>query len=70
MLPYCIVEEESFRNLIKNVPASTNIPCRQNLIAIVDTMYITMKENVKKALGSAQYVCTTADLFSAYNRYS
>lgn len=69
MLPCSIVEAESFRNLIKNVPASTNIPCRQTLKAIIDNMYIIMKENIKKALESAQYVCSTADLWSARKRY-
>lgn len=71
MSPMSIVENKSFRALIEGAQQLTRPPklmCRRTCNNKIADAYTEYKGNLKNKLKAAQYVCTTADIWSSSRR--
>uniref|UniRef100_A0AAZ1XY96 HAT C-terminal dimerisation domain-containing protein n=1 Tax=Oreochromis aureus TaxID=47969 RepID=A0AAZ1XY96_OREAU len=70
MLPLSTVESDSFKSLLAKIPARGGIgpPCRKTFSKYIDTEYAKMNVELKKTFNELEYVSTTADIWTAYNK--
>lgn len=67
MLPLYKVEKLSFKRFVIGL-ANCGPPCRNTLLNRLKTRCTHMKHNLIKELGEADYVCTTADIWSSHHK--
>ena len=64
-LPLSLVEAEPFQQLVSTLSSGTcKSISRKSLSAKIDKQFEAVMINIKKALSSKDYVCTTADIWS------
>lgn len=71
MVPFRVVEHDSFVDLLNSVGLSTaklKIPSRKTIVKRVETLFQTNNTNIRNALKDVAFVCTTADIWSGKKR--
>ncbi|KAL3992372.1 protoporphyrin/coproporphyrin ferrochelatase [Sarotherodon galilaeus] len=70
MLPLSTVELDSFKSLLAKIPTRRGVgpPCRKTFSKYIDTEYAKMNVELKKTFNELEYVSTTADIWTAYNK--
>ena len=70
MLPFSIVERESFRNLIQNTCMYPNVKvqCRKSFMKSMRMKYGQKKQRLLQILSSVEQVAATADMWSSHNK--
>lgn len=68
MQSFAVVEQPSFIRLINGLQPTKKVLGRKALVSNVEKRYVNMKEMLSAELSPIQYVCTTADIWSAHNR--
>ena len=68
-LPLSLVKAEPFQQLVSTLSSGTcKSISRKSLSAKIDKQFETVMINIKKALSSKDYVCTTTDIWSQRKR--
>ena len=65
MKPLSTVESDSFIKLVKGLCSSASVMTRKTLGNMIDAEYDKMVHSLQKTFEEANYVCTTADLWSS-----
>ena len=69
MLPLSTVESPAFRKLVNSISlAQVSLPDRKSFTAHLDKAFDTMNQIVKSTLDGVDFVCTTADVWTAFNK--
>lgn len=72
MLPLSTVESESFRAILAKIPIRGGgrevAPCRNTFAKFIDSEYEKMNIELKKSFEELEYISTTADIWTAYNK--
>ena len=69
MLPLSTVESPAFRKLVSGISsAQVSLPDRKSFTAHLDKAFDTMDQRVKSTLDGVDFVCTTADVWTAHNK--
>jgi hypothetical protein len=68
MQSFAVVEQPSFVRLINGLQPTKKVIGRKAVVAGVEKRFEQLKERLTSELSSIQYVCTTADIWSAHNR--
>lgn len=64
--PYCVVENDGFRNLIKTLEPRYVVPTRKHLSEVtVPNMYANVKESIAASLQAAERVALTCDCWTS-----
>ena len=62
--PFCLVEDDAFRDLIATLLPSYKPICYRNVLSIIQNDYEKMMDYIKKLLAQAEYVCVSTDGWS------
>lgn len=65
---FYVLEQPGFRKLIAGLTEGLKVMDRVTLFTKVDQSFSRMREELMSKLSSIQYVCTTADIWTANNR--
>lgn len=68
MLPMSIVEDESFKNLIRFANPTLQVMSRPTAMKVLDETYLTMTEHLRNIISENKYFCTTADVWSTKHK--
>lgn len=70
MLTISNVDSESFRRLIEKIltKSGVKLPQRKSFAACLEKECDTMNTNLKATLGDAEFVSTTADIWTVKNK--
>ena len=69
MLPLSIVESPAFRKLVSGISlAQVSLPDRKSFTAHLDRAFDMMEQRVRNTLDGINFVCTTADVWTAHNK--
>ncbi|XP_065316758.1 uncharacterized protein LOC135925394 [Gordionus sp. m RMFG-2023] len=66
--PYTTCDDEDFVELINTLQPNMKIICRQTLTSRISKYFVQMKDILIEKLLEPNYVCTTADCWTAFNR--
>ena len=69
MLPLSTVESPAFRKLVNGISlAQVSLPDRKSFTVHLDKAFDAMNQRVKSTLDGVDFVCTTADVWTAFNK--
>lgn len=68
-IPFSIVENEDFIELINCGFPNKNVLCRPTLMKKIGEMSKQLVENFKKEMASVEYITTTVDCWSIFKKY-
>ena len=69
MLPLSTVESPAFRKLVSGISlAQVSLPDRKSFTAHLDKAFDMMDQRVRSTLDGINFVCTTADVWTAHNK--
>ena len=69
MLPLSTLEYPAFRKLVSGISlAQVSLPDRKSFTAHLDKAFDTMDQRVRSILDGINFVCTTADVWTAHNK--
>ena len=69
MLPLSTVESPAFRKLVNGISlAQVSLPDRKSFTVHLDKAFDEMNQRVKSTLDGVDFVCTTADVWTAFNK--
>ena len=69
MLPLSTVKSPAFRKLVSGISsAQVSLPDRKSFTAHLDKAFDMMEQRVKSTLDGVDFVCTTADVWTAHNK--
>lgn len=66
--PFSAVENTTFRQLVEGLSGGRTPVCRKTLMLQIEKSFEKMKENQTRILENPEYVCTTADIWTANHR--
>ena len=69
ILPLSTIESPAFRKLVSSISsAQVSLPDRKSFTAHLDKAFDMMDQRVKSTLDRVDFVCTTADVWTAHNK--
>uniref|UniRef100_A0A3P9C291 HAT C-terminal dimerisation domain-containing protein n=1 Tax=Maylandia zebra TaxID=106582 RepID=A0A3P9C291_9CICH len=70
MLPISTVDSESFRRIVEKIPTKSGVklPQRKSFVGYLEREYDKMNSNLKATLEEAEFVSTTADIWTVNNK--
>uniref|UniRef100_A0A3B4GZR6 HAT C-terminal dimerisation domain-containing protein n=1 Tax=Pundamilia nyererei TaxID=303518 RepID=A0A3B4GZR6_9CICH len=70
MLPISTVDSESFRRIVEKIPTKSGVklPQRKSFVGYLEKEYDKMNSNLKATLEEAEFVSTTADIWTVNNK--
>lgn len=68
MMPFRILESDSFKNFIHTINKDVYIPSRKNFVTTIKRDAILLERRMTKFFETLTYVATTADAWSAHHR--
>uniref|UniRef100_A0A3Q2V7I1 HAT C-terminal dimerisation domain-containing protein n=1 Tax=Haplochromis burtoni TaxID=8153 RepID=A0A3Q2V7I1_HAPBU len=70
MLPISTVDSESFRRIVGKIPTKSGVklPQRKSFVGYLEREYDKMNSNFKATLEEAEFVSTTADIWTVNNK--
>ncbi len=68
MKPFRTVETESFMKLVTGLCPTAAVLSRKSLQGRIDQDFLTLQQAIRNEMKDVQFVCTTADLWSAQHK--
>lgn len=70
MLPISSVDSESLRRIVEKLPTKSGVelPQRKSFVGHLEREYDKMNSNLKATLEEAEFVSTTADIWTVNNK--
>lgn len=68
MMPFTLLECKPFRKFLYLLNEHYSLPCRPTVMKLISNDVLEMKEQLKLQIQNANFVCTTADIWSTKTR--